>query len=185
MARRPDAVRARRPRAGAAVPIDGGARHAGARGAHLAVGAVGVPPARPGGGVAWPVCAPASPSHRRLRRASAQARRDTRRVAVLQRVAVGGWSLYFCEDIVLDAILDRLCDRAKALHGAHILHVNATAYGGGVSELLRSSVPLLRDLGLVEYRAGGPRPRCPSGFSTYCARGPRLMAAPATRPNFA
>ena len=32
--------------------------------------------------------------------------------------------------------------------GARILHVNATAYGGGVSELLRSSVPLLRDLGL-------------------------------------
>ena len=38
---------------------------------------------------------------------------------------------------------------ADGLRGARILHLNATPYGGGVSELLRSVVPLLNDLGLV------------------------------------
>jgi trehalose synthase len=48
---------------------------------------------------------------------------------------------------------------SRALHGARILHVNATAYGGGVSELLRSSVPLLRDLGLtVDWNVIGGSP---------------------------
>ena len=43
-----------------------------------------------------------------------------------------------------------------ALAGARILNVNATSYGGGVSELLRSSVPLLRDLGLtVDWKVIG------------------------------
>ena len=68
---------------------------------------------------------------------------------MLQQVAVGQWSLDAYRGIVPDAILEGLRDQAKALRGARILHVNATAYGGGVSELLRSSVPLLRDLGLA------------------------------------
>ena len=38
---------------------------------------------------------------------------------------------------------------ARALRGARVLHINATPYGGGVSELLRSVVPLLNDQGLV------------------------------------
>ncbi len=37
---------------------------------------------------------------------------------------------------------------AAPLQGVRILHVNSTPYGGGVAELLRSEVPLLRDLGL-------------------------------------
>jgi trehalose synthase len=68
---------------------------------------------------------------------------------VLQNVSVGRWSLDAYRGIVPDAILERLREEAKALRGARILAVNATAYGGGVSELLRSSVPLLRDLGLT------------------------------------
>src|SRR6266508_1979240 len=38
---------------------------------------------------------------------------------------------------------------AAPLRGARVLHVNATPYGGGVAEILRSEIPLLRDLGLV------------------------------------
>jgi trehalose synthase len=38
---------------------------------------------------------------------------------------------------------------AAPLRGARVLHLNATPYGGGVAELLRSEVPLLRDLGLA------------------------------------
>jgi trehalose synthase len=37
---------------------------------------------------------------------------------------------------------------AGRVRGLRVLHLNSTADGGGVSELLRSSVPLLRDLGI-------------------------------------
>jgi len=78
---------------------------------------------------------------------------------VLQNVAVGRWSLDAYQGVVPDPILEALRERARALHGARILHVNATAYGGGVSELLRSSVPLLRDLGLtVDWNVIGGSP---------------------------
>lgn len=45
--------------------------------------------------------------------------------------------------------LDELRALAAPLRGARVLQINATPYGGGVSELLRSLVPLERDLGLV------------------------------------
>lgn len=61
---------------------------------------------------------------------------------------MGRWSLDAYEGVVPEAILEELRERARALRGARILQVNATPYGGGVSELLRSCVPLLRDLGL-------------------------------------
>lgn len=48
-----------------------------------------------------------------------------------------------------DATLDELLRHASTLRGARVLHINATPYGGGVAELLRSVVPLLNDLGLV------------------------------------
>lgn len=67
---------------------------------------------------------------------------------MLRQVTVGRWSIDAYEGIVPDAILAELRERAAKLRGARILQVNATPYGGGVSELLRSGVPLLRDLGL-------------------------------------
>jgi trehalose synthase len=67
---------------------------------------------------------------------------------MLQRVAVGRWSLDSYRGIVPEHILEELHERARALRGARILSINATAYGGGVSELLRSSVPLMHSLGL-------------------------------------
>jgi trehalose synthase len=48
---------------------------------------------------------------------------------------------------------DRLRELAARLQGSRILHVNATPYGGGVSELLRSALALQRGLGLsVDWR---------------------------------
>ena len=42
---------------------------------------------------------------------------------------------------------------AAPLRGARVLHVNATAFGGGVAEILASLVPLMRDVGLdAEWR---------------------------------
>lgn len=49
--------------------------------------------------------------------------------------------------VVLPGVVERIRDDARALAGARVLHVNATAYGGGVAELLASLVPLMRDLG--------------------------------------
>jgi trehalose synthase len=48
---------------------------------------------------------------------------------------------------------DHLRSLAERLRGHRILHVNATPYGGGVSELLRSALALQRGLGLsVDWR---------------------------------
>lgn len=42
----------------------------------------------------------------------------------------------------------RLREAARPLAGATVLHVNSTAFGGGVAELLQSQLPLLNDLGI-------------------------------------
>jgi trehalose synthase len=50
-------------------------------------------------------------------------------------------------------VVEQLRERAKQFAGARVLHVNSTAYGGGVAELLYTLVPLMRDLGIeVEWR---------------------------------
>ncbi len=75
---------------------------------------------------------------------------------MLQKVNVGRWSLDGYDGIAPGEILQELRELARGLSGARIVHVNATPYGGGVSELLRSSVPLLRDLGLsVDWKVMG------------------------------
>jgi trehalose synthase len=62
---------------------------------------------------------------------------------MLDPVDVGESSLASYVGIAPDDLLDAVSRTAEALGGAHVLHVNATPYGGGVSELLRSVVPLL------------------------------------------
>lgn len=68
---------------------------------------------------------------------------------MLQTVDVGDRSLDAYRGVAPSAILDELRARAEPLRGARVAHVNATPYGGGVSELLRAVVPLLNDLGLI------------------------------------
>jgi trehalose synthase len=70
---------------------------------------------------------------------------------MLELVDVGPRSLSAYRGIAPDAILDDLQRCASVLRGARVLHLNATPYGGGVSELLRSGVPILNDLGLVAH----------------------------------
>jgi trehalose synthase len=70
----------------------------------------------------------------------------------LQAIDVGERSLASYLNVVPIHILEALDREAERLRGARILQLNATPYGGGVSELLRSGVPLLADLGLdVEW----------------------------------
>lgn len=68
---------------------------------------------------------------------------------MLQTVDVGQRSLDAYRGIAPDRILEELRLQVEPLRGARVLHINATPYGGGVSELLRSVVPLLNDLGLI------------------------------------
>ena len=68
---------------------------------------------------------------------------------MLQTVDVGERPLDAYRGVAPDAILDRLRKLAAELRGLRVLHLNATPYGGGVSELLRSAIPILRDLGVV------------------------------------
>jgi trehalose synthase len=48
---------------------------------------------------------------------------------------------------------EQLRTLAKAAKGRSMLHINATAYGGGVAEILQNLVPLLRDAGVDAHWA--------------------------------
>lgn len=50
--------------------------------------------------------------------------------------------------IAPDDQLDEIFELAGRFKGARVLHLNATAFGGGVAELLATFVPLSRDVGL-------------------------------------
>ncbi len=67
---------------------------------------------------------------------------------MLETVDVGTQHIELYEKSAGSEALERLRALASPLHGARVLHLNATPYGGGVAEILRSEVPLLRDLGV-------------------------------------
>ncbi len=67
---------------------------------------------------------------------------------MLQRVDLGPKSLGRYESVIGSEAVDELRELASPLRGARLAQINATSYGGGVSELLRSLVPLYRALGL-------------------------------------
>ena len=68
---------------------------------------------------------------------------------MLQSVDVGYRAIESYRGVAPDADLEQLRAATAELRGLRVLHLSATPYGGGVSELLRSTVPLLHDLGLV------------------------------------
>src|SRR5262249_15392369 len=70
---------------------------------------------------------------------------------MLHFVDVGPRALSSYRGIAPDDLLDALLSFAKDFKGARVVHINATPYGGGVSEILRSSAPILNDLGLVAH----------------------------------
>ena len=67
---------------------------------------------------------------------------------MLERVPLLEKSLADYGTVAGEDAIERIRAAAAPLHGARVLHVNATAYGGGVAELLATHVPLLRDLGI-------------------------------------
>ena len=67
---------------------------------------------------------------------------------MLQEVTVGQKSLSDYTHVVGKELTEEIRELAKRLEGQRVLHVSATAFGGGVSEILYTIVPLMRDAGL-------------------------------------
>src|SRR5215831_21235938 len=67
---------------------------------------------------------------------------------MLQSVELSKKSLSDYEAIVGAEVVSTIRSAAAGLAGARVLHINATAYGGGVAEVLQTLVPLMRDVGL-------------------------------------
>jgi trehalose synthase len=67
---------------------------------------------------------------------------------VLERVPLLEKELDDYVDVVGPETVERIRDLARPLSGKRVLHINATAYGGGVAELLATHVPLLRSVGV-------------------------------------
>jgi trehalose synthase len=67
---------------------------------------------------------------------------------MLQPVAVAHKHLSDYQSIVGRALVEEIRARAEALAGKRVLHLSATAFGGGVAEILYTLVPLMVDVGL-------------------------------------
>jgi trehalose synthase len=67
---------------------------------------------------------------------------------VLQEVALGSKSLSDYTHLAGRGLVEEIRELAEGLQGKRVLHVSATAFGGGVSEILYTLVPLMRDVGL-------------------------------------
>ena len=67
---------------------------------------------------------------------------------MLQPVGIAQKHLADYQSIAGRKMIDEIRERAERLKGKRILHVSATAFGGGVSEILNTLVPLMADVGL-------------------------------------
>jgi trehalose synthase len=67
---------------------------------------------------------------------------------VLQPVAVGNKTLADYTHICGRELIAEIRELAEPLQGDRVVHISATAFGGGVSEILYTLVPLMRDVGL-------------------------------------
>jgi len=67
---------------------------------------------------------------------------------LLQEVALGQKTLADYTHIVGKELTEQIRQLSEPLKGKRVLHVSATAFGGGVSEILYTLVPLMRDVGV-------------------------------------
>src|ERR671932_15021 len=72
---------------------------------------------------------------------------------MLQLVNVGQKSLADYATMATRGLMDEIRRLAEPLAGRRLLHLSATAFGGGVAEINYALVPLMKDAGLeVEWR---------------------------------
>jgi trehalose synthase len=67
---------------------------------------------------------------------------------LLQPIAVGHKSLADYTHLAGRPLIEEIRELAEDLAGLKVLHVSATAFGGGVSEILYTLLPLMQDAGL-------------------------------------
>ncbi|MBA3298705.1 MAG: glycosyltransferase [Thermoleophilaceae bacterium] len=67
---------------------------------------------------------------------------------MLQPVLVGHKSLTDYTHLVGKPLIEEVRQLAGELEGLRVLHLSATAFGGGVAEILYTLVPLMRDVGI-------------------------------------
>jgi trehalose synthase len=67
---------------------------------------------------------------------------------LLQPVGVGHKTLADYTHLVGRDLIEEIRQQAEDLKGLKVLHLSATAFGGGVSEILYTLVPLMRDVGI-------------------------------------
>src|SRR4029450_8197661 len=72
---------------------------------------------------------------------------------MLQLVNVGHKSLADYATIATRGLMDEIRRLAEPLAGQRVVHISATAFGGGVAEINYTLIPLMSDAGLdVEWR---------------------------------
>ena len=104
----------------------------------------------------------------------------------MHEVNVGRKSLADYRSIVPKELMAEIDELGEQLKGRQVLHVNATAFGGGVAEILYTLVPLVSDIGLEAHwqiltapRSSTTSPRA----STTACRGTRSTSRPSRAPS--
>src|ERR671915_276743 len=88
---------------------------------------------------------------RRRTHAAREVPRRARRVVcrvVLQPVSVGHKSLADYTHLAGRPLIQEIRDLVEDLNGLRVLHLSATAFGGGVAEILYTLIPLMNDVGI-------------------------------------
>jgi trehalose synthase len=67
---------------------------------------------------------------------------------MLQPVAVGNKSLADYTHLAGKPLVEEIRELAEDLQGLRVLHLSATAFGGGVAEILYTLIPLMNDVGV-------------------------------------
>ena len=67
---------------------------------------------------------------------------------MLQPIVVGHKSLSDYTHLVGKPLIEEIRELGEELQGLKVLHLSATAFGGGVAEILYTLVPLMRDVGI-------------------------------------
>ena len=67
---------------------------------------------------------------------------------MLQPIPVGHKSLADYTHLVGRTLVEEIRELAKESQGLRVLHLSATAFGGGVSEILYTLIPLMKDVGV-------------------------------------
>jgi trehalose synthase len=69
---------------------------------------------------------------------------------VLEKIDVGEKTVISYRPVILveDQVIDEILALGRELRGVRLCHINSTAYGGGVAELLYSCIPLINSVGI-------------------------------------